>query len=122
MLLYFWGLGAVPAIVLSLPVVTLGWRRVRWYWWESLGLMLPFCSWLAAYYFWPLSESSKGIGNLFGEPMLIGLLVPFAAVLRVIIGKGRQIHQRAVAAAVLLGLCVAAAAMHLALPNLGGTI
>src|SRR5260221_9705144 len=99
-ILYFWTFSAVPAVLISLPIIALGWRRVRWYWWESLAIVFPFLAWGTAYAIWPPAESAKGIGNIFGEPILVGLLVPAAALLRIAAGKGKQTDHRGFAGAV----------------------
>jgi hypothetical protein len=119
---YFWALGAVPGAAISVPAVALGWRRVRWYWWELFSFVLPFAAWCAAYFAWPPADADKGIGNIFGEPMLVGLLIPVAALIRIAAGKGRQVEQRRFAAAVQVGACLAGALISLAWPNMHGTI
>jgi hypothetical protein len=115
--LYFWAFSAVPAVLISLPIIALGWKRAHWYWWELVAIVFPFTAWITVYAIWQLPES-KGIGNVFGEPILVGLLIPVAALLRILAGKGNQIDQRRFALAVQVGLGVAAGLIALAWPNI----
>lgn len=85
-------------------------------------MVLPYAAWVAAYAVWPPGESDKGIGNIFGEPVLVGLLVPAAALVRIAAGKGKQIEQLRFAIGVQVGLCVGAALICVAWPNMHGTI
>jgi len=116
--LYFWAFSAAPAVVISLPIVAVGWKRARWYWWELVAILFPFMAWVTVYAIWQLPEPSKGMGNIYGEPILVGLLVPVAALVRVLAGKGNQTDQRRFALAVQAGLGVAAALIALAWPNI----
>ena len=129
-ILFFWVLSAAPAIVLSAPAIGLGWQRVRWYWWEMFAFILPVSTWFMAMCLWQehynephgIAFSNKGVGNVFIEPVLLGLCVPIAALIRILLGKGRALEQRGVAVATLLGLSLVGLLIFFAVPYLHGTM
>jgi steroid 5-alpha reductase family enzyme len=126
-LLTVWGIQAVVAAVLSLPVVLLGRHRVRWRWWELLALVLPIWIWMGLVNcvpgaLHPGGWVSKGIDNALGEPFLISFSVPVAAIIRVIFGRGSEVDPAWPAAIVLAALCLTAALIFFLTPNLGGSL
>ena len=111
-----WAVHAGVAAILSLPVLVFGRRRVHWYFWELLALILPFCVWACMFY-WCGPSRHKGIGNvLFGEPVLLGLAIPLAG------GRGCDADERVRAAIVLVGLCGVGPLVFFVTPNLGGSL
>jgi len=112
-LLFLWIMHAAIAAVLSAPIVFFGRRRVHWYSWEVLSLVLPFSVWLLLMF----SDLSlgKSIAN-FGESLLISLAVPAAALVRVAIGH--RAVERSIAIAIIAALCVIAASAFFIVPPL----
>jgi ABC-type phosphate transport system permease subunit len=118
-----WLFHVVVFAVLGLPIVFFGRRRVHWYRWELLALVLPFCVWSALTHFWPAPSGNKGIENfIFGEPSFVALAIVLAVLIRVITGRGRDADERAWAAALLTIQCVAAMIIFFVTPNLGGSM
>jgi hypothetical protein len=109
---WIWLVHAGIATILSVPIVLLGRRRVRWRLWDLLGVCVPFGVWLLLM----MSAASigrKGAGNLV-EVFWLGAAVPAAATARVLIGS--RFRQGACAAAVLAVLCLVAIAVFFIVP------
>ena len=111
-LLVFWLLHAAIALALSAPILFLGRKRVHWYLWESLAIILPFTVW-AILFASPLSVGRKSVANL-GEVFFLTIGVAVAALARVAIGS--RLSERICASALIALLCVVAAATFFAVP------
>jgi hypothetical protein len=102
-----WALQAVIALVLSAPLVFLGRKRVHWKLWEMSALVCPYATWLVLF----LSRLVPSYElNAIGDSLLIGLSVPVAAVLRVVIGA--RFAEERLAIALLCALCFVAAGIY----------
>ena len=121
LVLFIWAIYAGVAGVISLPIVLLGRNRVRWYAWELLAFVLPFCVWLFLTFYWRTPSGSKSWGN-FEEPLFFALAVPLAALIRVIGGRANKGDERMLAGALLGGQCFLAVLVYFLTPNLGGTL
>ncbi len=114
-LLYYAG----PAALVSLPIVLLGRRRVRWHVWELLAFIAPFCVWLVMQNLFPAPSTAKGWNNL-AEPLLFAPAVPLVAAIRTASGKGLESDERVFAAVLQAIPCAMAVGVHFFTPNLGG--
>jgi len=72
----------LPAVPLSLPAWYFGRRRARFMWWELSAFVLPLAVWLVLF----LVSPQKSLGNLI-EALILGLSVPLAVLIRVVVGK-----------------------------------
>src|SRR6266446_562918 len=72
----------VTAVPLSLLVVYLGRKRVRFMWWELSAFVLPFIVWLILSVF----SKDKGLWSSMVELFILGCTVPVAALIRAIVG------------------------------------
>ncbi|MEI6714846.1 MAG: hypothetical protein WCO60_13905 [Verrucomicrobiota bacterium] len=112
--LVLWLCHVLAAGVLVVPVVYFSRKRVRWYWWECLALLLPFLLWAFLIFF--ASIGPKSVSNMCIEPLILGGTLGIVSILRAAIGA-RWPGPR-LAAITLLGLCLAAVAMLLLVPAL----
>jgi hypothetical protein len=107
------------AVILSVPVIVLGRRRVQWRIWELLGIVLPFCFWMAGDYLMTShSSNTKGWGNMI-EPYFFCLGIPLGAIVRVVVGRKYEIP---CAVIVIVILCLSGTLVALLTPNLGGSL
>jgi hypothetical protein len=72
----------LPAVPLSLPSWYFGRRRARFRWWELSAFVVPLAIWLILF----LVSREKSLGNLV-EALILGLAVPLAVLIRVLVGK-----------------------------------
>jgi hypothetical protein len=112
LLLMAWLIQAVAAAVLVTPIAFFARRRVHWYRWELLSLVIPFCIW----WLLCLSSNSKSLANLIIEPGVLGLALGLGALVRV--GITRHIPEQRAALAALFGMCGVAAAIFWGIPGL----
>lgn len=119
-IILIWALHAVIPGIITFFIVLLSGRRVRWYPWELMAFILPFCILEATGYFFHAPSIPKGLGNAFGDPIYVGFTIPVAALLRVVAGRGRQTDQRMFALIALLTLCAIAAVVYFLSPYSGG--
>jgi hypothetical protein len=112
-MLLIWAWHAAIAVVLSSPIVILGRTRVRWRFWELLASVVPFALWLTLM----LADLAvpKTLANL-SEPFFISVAIPVGALVRVVIG--RRSFETRIAAAILVALCLEAAAIFFFVPSL----
>jgi hypothetical protein len=75
--LWFWHAG--PGFATLFCAIALGYR-VQWRLWEPLAFVLPFLIWSVAV---TNDGVGKSLANLFVEPVVIGLAIPLAVVLRI---------------------------------------
>jgi len=118
--IFFWLCFVVPAALVSLPIVLLGRRRVRWHRWELLAFVVPFCVWFLLQYFVPAPPRAKDLNNLILEPFFIAAAVPLVAAIRAVAGKGLEADERVFAVVLQAVPCALAAVVHFFTPNLGG--
>ena len=83
-MLWVWLIHAGIAAILSAPVVYFGRKRVHWHWHELLVFVVPFGIWFALNGI--LDFVPKNLSNVVIEPVIFGLAVPLAALVRVAIG------------------------------------
>jgi hypothetical protein len=88
-MLQIWGVHAAIGAVLSAPVILLGRRRVHWGLLDLLAFLLPFAVWITLM---NASSVGKSLANL-GEPIYFSLMIPVAALVRVIVGA--HVEERA---------------------------
>ena len=88
----------LPAVPLSLPAWYFGRRRTRFMWWELSVFIMPLAIWLLLF----LVSTKKSLGNLV-EALILGLSVPLAALVRVVVGK--TVPSRVMAGLLLILLC-----------------
>jgi hypothetical protein len=110
--LQIWAVHSAIGAVLSAPIVLLGRRRVHWGLLDLLAFLLPFAAWLALMY---TSRVGKSLANL-GEPIFFGLAIPFAALVRVIVGA--HIEERACSIGLVGLLSLVAAGVYWWTPSL----
>jgi dolichyl-phosphate-mannose--protein O-mannosyl transferase len=101
-----WLIHAAVGATLSVPVLWIGRKRIRWTNWELLALVVPFCVWLLLSLS-PFSYGRKSFANI-GEPIYISFAMPIAALLRV--GIGQNLGRATVILIVLGCLCGVAVA------------
>lgn len=120
--IFLWLCFAVPAALVSLPIVWLGRHRVRWHRWELVAFLAPFCVWFILQGFLlPAPPAAKGFNNAIAEPFFVALAIPLVAAIRAVAGKGLDDVDERVFAGVLQAFpCAMAAGVHLFTPNLGG--
>jgi hypothetical protein len=111
-LLGIWFMYAVPASVLSAPIVFFGRKRVHWHFWELSVLVLPLQVWLLLL-FSQAVPISKTLSNL-GEPFYFSFAVPVAALVRV--ATGARVAERVLAVCLIAALCGVAAIVFLVVP------
>ncbi len=107
-----WAMHAVVGAALCAPILYLGRKRVSWANWQWLGLILPFCVWVALMLS-PLSTGRKSLANI-GEPIFISFSMPVAALVRVALAGA--VSERACAAGIISALCLVAAAVFFVVP------
>jgi uncharacterized membrane protein len=78
-----WLLHAGIGGLLSAPIVFFGRKRVHWKLWELAAFVLPYCTWMVLLFLG--ATPSKTLANLV-EPLLIGAVIPLAALVRALIG------------------------------------
>ena len=88
----------LPAFPLSLPLWYFGRRRARFMWWELSLVIVPLAIWLVLF----LVSTEKTLGNLV-EALILGLSVPFAVLIRVVVGK--TVASGIIAGLLLILLC-----------------
>ena len=88
----------LPAFPLSLPLWYFGRRRARFRWWELSVLVLPLAIWLILF----LVSTQKSLGNLV-EALMLGLSVPLAVLIRVVVGNA--VPKGIIAGLLLILLC-----------------
>ena len=88
----------LPAVPLSLPSWYFGRRRARFRWWELSAFVVPLAIWLILF----LVSTQKSLGNLV-EALILGLTVPLAVLIRVVIGE--TVPGRVLAGLLLILLC-----------------
>src|SRR5262245_26975389 len=88
----------LPAVPLSLPAWYFGRRRARFRWWELCALVVPLAIWLVLF----LVSTQKSLGNLV-EALILGLSVPLAVLIRVVVGK--TVPSGVIAGLLLILLC-----------------
>jgi hypothetical protein len=108
MVFLVWLILAGVGATLSVPVLWIGRKRIRWTNWELLALVVPFCVWLLLSLS-PLSYGRKRFANI-GEPIYISFAMPIVALLRVGIGQNLS---RVTAILIVLGCLYAAATFFL---------
>lgn len=107
---WLWHMGV--AALLCLPLLVFGRKRARWQCWEVLVLVIPFWLWATLML---MGGKDKSMANL-GEAWIISLLIPLAALVRVVVGyRDRQPFYPKL---LLLLLCGAAVALYLLMPAL----
>lgn len=118
---FLWALYAVIPAFLTFPIVVWSRHRVRWYPWEILAFILPFCVWLTLT--WTRFDPSlpKGIDNLI-ESLYVGLGIPSAALIRAATGRASGKHGKMFAAFLLLLLCGLAVGVYFFTPDLEGSL
>lgn len=109
-----WLCHVLAAGVVVVPLVWFSRKRVRWYGWECLALLLPFLLWAFLIFF--ASVGPKSLSNMVIEPPLLGATIGLVSILRAAIGA-RWPGPR-IAALTLLGLCLAAVAILWIVPAL----
>ena len=87
-----------PAVPLSLPSWYFGRRRARFRWWELSAFVVPLAVWLILF----SVSTKKTLGNLI-EAMILGISVPLAVLIRVVIGTA--VPTPVIAALLLILLC-----------------
>jgi hypothetical protein len=106
-----WPLYAVPAYILSLPIIKLGQRRAHWNKYDLTALVAPFLAWLALTLFGPIEKSMSNVV----ECLVIAAFVPAAALVRVAVGPR---HDRACSLLATAALCVVALVTYMLVPRL----
>jgi len=112
-MLWIWLVHAGIASVLAAPIIFFGRKRVHWYYWELLVLVVPFLVWTGLM-FSDLSNG-KSLANL-GEPFYFALAIPVAALVRVVAGS--RVPERTFAAALIALMCIVAGGVFLIVPPL----
>jgi len=107
-----WTMQAAVGAGLAAPILFLGRKRVGWASWHLLALILPFLVWLLLSLS-PLATGRKSLANI-GEPILISLAMPFAALVRV--GLGRSVPDRVSAIGLITLLSVVAGIVFFSVP------
>jgi len=107
-----WLIHVAAGAALSSPILWFGRKRIVWTKWDLLALIIPFCIWLVLMSS-PLSAGKKSLANI-GEPIYISFAMPFAAMLRV--GVGRHARNTSVALLVAGLLCGVAIATFFLVP------
>ena len=100
----------VPAVLLSLPPWYFGRRRARFRWWELSAFVVPLAIWLILF----LVSTKKSLGNLV-EALILGLAVPLAVLIRVVVGK--SIPNGIIAGLLLILLCIVAVVLGTMYPK-----
>ncbi len=98
-----WGVPSTIGAVLSVPIILLGRRRVHWGLLDLLAFLLPFAVWVSLM---DVSLVSKSLANL-GEPIYFSLMIPAAALARVIVGAHVEERACSIGLAGLLSLVAA---------------
>ena len=102
------------AAVLSTPIIFFGRKRIHWWMWESLALVIPFCVWLCLMQT-DLSTGWKSLSNL-AEPFMFSFAIPVAAMVRVAVGT--RVNEKKIAGVLIAVLCGVAAAVFFMVPSL----
>jgi hypothetical protein len=103
-MLQIWFVHSAIGAVLSAPVILLGLRRVHWGLLDLLAFLLPFAVWVSLM---NASSVGKSLANL-GEPIYFSLMIPVAALARVIVGAHVEERACSIGLAGLLSLVAAA--------------
>jgi|SRR5215831_5143191 len=103
----FYLLAAVP---LSLPAWYFGRRRARFRWWELSVFLVPLVIWLIFF----LASTTKSLGNLI-EVVILGLSVPLAVLIRIVVG--RAVPNAVIAGLLLILLCSVAVLLGVMYPK-----
>ena len=90
-----------PAVPLSLPSWYFGRRRARFRWWELSAFVVPLAIWLILF----SVSTKKSLGNLV-EALILGISVPLAVLIRVVVGTA--VPAALIAALLLILLCCVA--------------
>ena len=102
----------LPAVPLSLPPWYFGRRRAQFRWWELSVFVVPLAIWLILF----LVSTKKSLGNLV-EALMLGLLVPLAVLIRVVVGK--IVPNGIIAGLLLMLLCSIAVLLGAMYPKVG---
>jgi hypothetical protein len=111
-MLQIWVIHSVAGVALSAPFVKLGRKRVHWGLLDLLAFLLPFAVWVALM---NISDQGKTLANLI-EPLIFGLAIPVAALIRVIVGPHAE--ERASSISLVAALCLVAAGVYKFTPAL----
>jgi hypothetical protein len=112
MIFFLWGLFLLPAVPVCVAIWLLGRNRVHWNRFDFLVLVLPYIAWLALLC---TNLCSKSMSNV-GEAFYMGMAVPLAPILRLIVG--RRWNGRIVAATLLIVACAVGAGIYFTVPCL----
>jgi hypothetical protein len=111
-MLRIWGVHSAIGAALSAPVIVLGRRRVHWGLLDLLAFLLPFAVWLSLM---NASSIGKSLANL-AEPIYLSLMIPVAALARVIVGS--NVEERACSIGLVGLLSLVAAGVYWWMPPL----
>lgn len=109
-----WVAHLVVLLVLTIPVVILWRKRVRWFWWELSAGLLPFVCWVGA--------AMVGLTNITYAsqaffPFILSFVAAAGVALRVYLG--RRPNERTIALLIQAQLCVVAVVLPMFVPGIG---
>ncbi len=105
-----WIIYVLPGVLLLLPLWYWGRKRARFMWWELSVFILPFIIWLCFF----LRAKDKSLGN-FVEAFILGVAVPVAALIRIIIGS--NLNRSFLAAGLMFLICAVAVLLGTMFPE-----
>jgi hypothetical protein len=101
----------VIAVALSAPLIYFGRKRAKWELWEFAVFVVPFLVLMLLMVF---GGRYKGYRNFLTEPKYLGIVIPFAVLVRIVAGNVKK--KRVWSLTLILLVCGAAVSIYFFTP------